>query len=311
MSKVSCRKAFTSALLEEGRKNPGIWAVATDSRGSVTLDAFTKELPDQFIECGIAEQNAVGLASGLARTGKNVFVTGPACFLAARAYEQVKVDAAYNRSNVKIVGVSAGVSYGPLGCTHTTMHDFASMRALPGISVIAPSDDVQTAWLTRELAGREGPCYVRMGRGDVEGIYGEGERFEFGRAKLVCPGDDVTIIACGECVAPAKHAAERLRTEGIEARVLDMFTIKPLDREAVIAAARETGGIVTVEEHSTKGGLGEAVAHVVIEEAPVPMRLLGLPEEVEIGKSSELFEYYGLTAENIAAEAKKLWERKK
>lgn len=309
MSKVSCRKAFTSALLEEGRVNPDIWAVATDSRGSVTLDAFTRELPEQFVECGIAEQNAVGLASGLARTGKNVFVTGPACFLAARAYEQVKVDAAYNRSNVKIIGVSAGVSYGPLGCTHTTMHDFASMRALPAIWVIAPSDDVQTAWLTHELAKREGPYYVRMGRGDVESVYAPGETFELGKAKVVHPGRDVTIVACGELVAPAARAAELLQGEGIQARVLDMFTVKPIDREAVIAAAKETRGIVTVEEHSTKGGLGEAVAHVVIEEAPVPMRLLGLPEEVEIGKSSELFEYYGLTAENIAAEAKKLYQR--
>lgn len=309
MAKVSCRRAFTSTLLKEARADPSIWAVATDSRGSVTLSSFAEELPCQFVECGIAEQDAVGLAAGLARTGKNVFVTGPACFLAARAYEQVKVDVGYNKSNVKIVGVSAGVSYGPLGCTHTTMHDYASMRALPSLQILAPSDAVQTAYLTGLLAKAQGPCYMRMGRGDVEAVYPEGETFEIGRAKTVCEGKDVTLIACGEMVAPAKAAAALLGEKGVSARVLDMFTVKPLDEAAVRAACRETGGIITVEEHSTLGGLGEAVAHIAAEEAQAPVRILGLPEEVVIGKSSELFEYYGLTAENIAAQAKKLLGR--
>ncbi|MCI8401519.1 MAG: transketolase family protein [Lachnospiraceae bacterium] len=306
MTKVSSRKAFTARLLECGRQDKSIWAIATDSRGSVTLNGFCDELTDQFIECGIAEQDAVGIAAGLAKTGKNVFVTGPACFLAARSYEQIKVDVAYNKTNVKIIGVSAGVSYGPLGCTHTTMHDFAGMRALPNITVVAPSDDVQTRWLTGELAKVQGPFYVRMGRGDVEGVYEAGESFSLGRAKTVREGTDVTIIACGEMVAPSVHAAELLKAWGIGARVLDMFTIKPLDEEAVRRACLETGGIVTVEEHSTLGGLGEAVSHVAAELAKAPVKTLGLPEEVIIGKNSELFAYYGLTAENIAAGAKAL-----
>ena len=306
MAMVSCRKAFTSTLLEMAKKDSSIWAIATDSRGSVTLSDFTKELPDQFVECGIAEQNAVGLAAGLSKTGKNVFVTGPACFLAARAYEQVKVDVGYNKTNVKIVGVSAGVSYGPLGCTHTTMHDYASMRALPGLTIAAPSDAVQTRWLTKLMAETPGPFYVRMGRGDVESVYDEGETFELGKAKTVCDGTDVTIIACGETVIHAKRAAELLSEQGVSARVLDMFTIKPLDAEAVKAACMETRGIVTVEEHSTLGGLGEAVAHVAAELARVPVKMIGLPEEVIIGKSSELFEYYGISADNIAATAKNL-----
>ena len=306
MAMVSCRKAFTSTLLEMAKKDSSIWAIATDSRGSVTLSDFTKELPDQFVECGIAEQNAVGLAAGLSKTGKNVFVTGPACFLAARAYEQVKVDVGYNKTNVKIVGVSAGVSYGPLGCTHTTMHDYASMRALPGLTIAAPSDAVQTRWLTKLMATTPGPFYVRMGRGDVESVYDEGETFELGKAKTVCDGTDVTIIACGETVIHAKRAAELLSEQGVSARVLDMFTIKPLDAEAVKAACMETRGIVTVEEHSTLGGLGEAVAHVAAELAHVPVKMIGLPEEVIIGKSSELFEYYGISADNIAATAKNL-----
>ena len=307
MAKVSCRKAFTKVLLERAREDKSIWAIATDSRGSVTIGAFADELPDQFIECGIAEQDAVGIAAGIAKTGKNVFVTGPACFLAARSYEQVKVDVAYNRTNVKIIGVSAGVSYGPLGCTHTTMHDFASMRALPNITIVAPSDDVQTAWLTDELVATQGPFYVRMGRGDVESVYSPDEKFELGRAKTVCEGTDVTIIACGETVAHAKHAAALLASEGISVRVLDMFTIKPLDSDAVKRACIETRGIVTIEEHATLGGLGEAVAHAMIDgDVLRPMRMLGLPEEVVIGRSQELFGYYGLTAENIAENAKKI-----
>lgn len=303
MAKGSCRKSFTLALLECGKADSDIFLIATDSRGSVTADSFFNELSDQAIECGIAEQNAVGIASGLAKTGKNVFVTGPACFLAARAYEQIKVDVAYNKTNVKIVGVSAGVSYGPLGCTHTTMHDYASMRALPNITILAPSDDVQTKYITNILAKVSGPYYMRMGRGDVERVYDPGESFEIGKAKTVCDGDDITIIACGEMVYHAKKAAEKLLETGISARVLDMFTIRPIDTNAVIKACSETKAIITVEEHSTNGGLGEAVAHVAAENNPVPIKMMGLPEEVVIGKNHELFEYYGLTAEGIAKTA--------
>ncbi len=305
-NKVSCRKAFTAELLAQAEKNDALYAIATDSRGSVTIGEFANRYPERFIECGIAEQDAVGIAAGLAKTGNNVFVTGPACFLAARAFEQIKVDVAYNKTNVKIIGVSAGVSYGPLVCTHTTMHDFASMRALPSIQVFAPSDDVQTRWLTKTLTKMQGPCYVRMGRGDVESVYEAGETFELGKAKTVCEGSNVTIIACGEMVAPAKAAAERLKAQGISARVLDMFTIKPIDEQAVLQAAAETGHIVTVEEHSTFGGLGEAVAHVVCTQANAKIKMLGLPEEVVIGKSGELFEYYGLTAEGICGAAVQL-----
>lgn len=309
MKKVSCRKAFAAQLLEEAHNNERIWSIATDSRGSALTTNFADELPERFVECGIAEQNAVGIAAGLAKTGKNVFVVGPASFLAARSYEQVKVDVAYNKTNVKIVGVSAGVSYGPLGCTHTTMHDFASMRALPNIGILTPADDVQARWIAKQLAGIDGPYYVRMGRGDVEGVYDEGESFELGKAKCISDGSDVTIIACGECVAPAIHAAEKLKESGISARVIDMFTIKPLDEEAVRKAISETKGIVTVEEHSVCGGLGEAVAHIAAETGKVPVKMIGLPEEVIIGKSSELFEYYGITPDNIAKTAMELCKR--
>lgn len=309
MAMVSCRKAFTAKLLQNAKKNADIFAVATDSRGSVTLGEFGKQLPDRLIEFGIAEQNAVAAAAGLAKTGKKVFVTGPACFLAARSYEQVKVDVAYNRTDVRIIGVSAGVSYGPLGCTHTTMHDFASMRALPNLTILAPCDAVQTEYLTDLLCQFTGPVYMRMGRGDVLSVYEAGEKFEIGKIKTVCEGTDATIIACGEMVAPAKKAAELLQAEGISVRVLDCFTIQPMDTETVKKALRETRAVVTVEEHSTRGGLGEAVSHIAAElRGSAPMRLLGLPEEVVIGKSQELFAYYGLTPEGISAAIKERLE---
>lgn len=300
MAMVSVRKAFASRLLENALRNENIFAVTTDSRGSAVMGAFGKQLPERLIEFGIAEQNAVAAAAGISKTGKNIFVTGPASFLSARAYEQVKIDVAYNKANVKIIGVSAGVSYGPLGCTHTTMHDFAGMRTLPNIAVLAPSDAVQASWLADKLCSEQGPYYVRMGRGDVESVYETGEDFEIGCAKLVSEGNDITLIACGEMVAAARGAGEILKQQGISARVLDCFTIKPLDSDSILKAAQETKGIITIEEHSTNGGLGEAVAHVVAQIGGVPVKILGLPEEVIIGKSSELFEYYGLTAEAIA-----------
>jgi len=307
MAKVSCRKAFTSELQKLAQEDPNILSVCTDSRGSVTMGGFAAALPDQFLEFGIAEQNAVAAAAGAALCGKNVFVSGPACFLAARSFEQVKVDVAYNQTNVKIVGVSSGVSYGPLGGTHTSLHDFASMRALPNIMVLTPADAVECRMLTRALAARTGPAYLRMGRGDVEEIYEENETFEFGKAKTVCAGNDVSLIACGEAVWPALNAAGLLRQRGIEARVIDLYCLKPADEETVIRAARETGHIVTVEEHSIFGGLGELVAHITAEHCPVRMRMIGFPDsEVKVGEPADLFRYYGLTAENIAAEAENL-----
>lgn len=307
MAKVSCRKAFSETLLKIAKENKDIYTLATDSRGSVTTTKFFNELPAQSVELGIAEQNAVAMGAGLALTGKNVFVTSPACFLAARAYEQVKVDVAYNNTNVKLIGVSAGVSYGPLGCTHTSLHDYASMRSLPNIHVYAPSDGVQTAWLIQQMTEWDGPAYIRMGRGDVEEVYPEGTVFAPDKAKTVRDGSDVTIVACGEMVYYAVEAAKLLEEKGISARVIDMFCLKPLDAEVIIKAAKETKAIVTVEEHSINGGLGELVSHVVVENAPCKMAILGFPdEEYIVGKSGELFKHYGLTPENIAANAQRL-----
>ena len=307
MPKVSCRKAFTSTIEAMAEIDETIYMVYTDSRGSVTATDFALKFPDRFVEAGIAEQNAVSIAAGLSTTNKNVFVAGPACFLTARAYEQIKVDVAYNQSNVKIVGVSAGLSYGPLGVTHTTLHDFAGMRALPNLQVFVPCDAVQTAFITKYLAEHTGAAYMRTGRGDVEEIYNAGESFDVHKAKTVREGNDISIIACGEMIYPSLKAAELLANEGISARVIDMFCLKPIDVEAICKAAQETKAIVTVEEHSIYGGLGEMVCGVTSKHCPVPVKIMGISDEdCKIGTSVQLFEYYGFTPEGISTEIRKL-----
>ena len=297
----ACRKAFTETLLEIAKTDENIWALATDSRGSVTLTDFAKELPGQFVECGIAEQDAVGIAAGLTLEGKTAFVCGPASFYATRSAEQVKVDVAYSHRDVKVIGVSGGVSYGALGGTHHAVQDIAFMRAVPNLQVFIPADAAQAAAMTKALACSGEPAYVRMGRGDVEDVYTGECPFEIGKANILKNGGRAASIACGEMVYPSLKAAEILADEGIDVTVIDMHTIKPLDESAIIEAAK-TGLIVTVEEHSVKGGLGGAVAEVVCEKCPVKMKILGLPDEtLYSGTNKEVFEHYGLTAEGIAA----------
>lgn len=302
----AARKAFTETLLELAKQDHRIFALATDSRGSVTLNDFVRALPDQFVECGIAEQNAVGIAAGLACTGLIPFVCGPASFYSTRSAEQVKVDVAYSHTNVKIIGVSGGVSYGALGGTHHAVQDVAFMRAVPGLQVLIPADANQAAAMTRALAQSAEPAYVRMGRGAVEDIYPENPPFEIGKANILREGGDAAVIACGEMVYPALKAAELLAEKGVNVRVIDMHTIKPLDEAAILRAA-ETGAIVTVEEHSVRGGLGAAVAEFICQHKPVKMKLLGLPDEyLYSGSNHEVFAHYGLTAEGVAANVEAL-----
>jgi transketolase len=308
---IPCRKAFTKTLLELAKSDRDIVALATDSRGSVTLGDYAKALPAQFIEVGIAEQDAVGIGAGLALSGKKPFVCGPACFLAARSLEQVKLDAAYSAANVKIIGVSGGVSYGALGASHHSLQDIAVMRAIPGITVIFPCDARQTEKMTRALASFDGPVYVRMGRGAVPDVYENDDfSFEIGRANLLNEGRDITLIGTGETVYHALAAARKLEKSGICARVLDMHTLKPFDTEAVVKAAKETGAIITVEEHSINGGLGAAVAQATAENFPVKMKIIGIPDEnVVTGSSGEVFARYGFSAEGIAGAALNLIQK--
>ena len=301
---IPCRQSFTDTMLELARKDKNIIAVTTDARGSVTLGDFAKELPRQFVECGIAEQDAVGIAAGLAHSGKKVFVCGPACFYVARSLEQVKVDLAYSKNNVKILGVSGGVAYGALGATHHSLHDIAVMRTFPNMNVVLPCDVRQTRKLVKLLADYPAPVYVRVGRNAVPDVY-QDDHFEFrmGKATTLLEGTDLTLIATGETVYHAYQAGLALREHGIQARVLDMASIKPVDDEAIRKAAAETGRIITVEEHSQFGGLG-AIVTETISEAPVPVKIIGIPDENVIhGKPLEIFRHYGLDKEGIVEAA--------
>lgn len=300
----ACRKSFTETLLELAKKDDQIVAVTTDARGSVTLGDFAKELPKQFVECGIAEQNAVGISAGLAHSGKKTFVCGPACFYVARSLEQVKVDVAYSQNPVKILGVSGGVAYGALGATHHSLHDIAVLRCFPGMNICLPCDARQTEKLVKFLVDFAEPCYVRVGRAAVPDIY-EDDNFEFeiGKAVTLLGGNDLTIIGAGETVYHALEAGKQLAAKGIKARVLDMSWIKPCDEEAVKKAAAETGRIITVEEHSKFGGLGAMVCEI-LSENPVPVRIIGIPDEnVVHGTNKEIFHYYGMDAEGIVKAA--------
>lgn len=257
---------------------------------------------------GIAEQNLVSVSAGLAKCGKKTFAASPACFLSTRSYEQAKVDVAYSNTNVKLIGISGGVSYGALGMSHHSAQDIAAMSAIPNMRVYLPSDRHQTRKLIENLLEDEKPAYIRVGRNPVEDIYEEGQvAFEMDKATVLCQGGDVAIIACGEMVYPAKKAAEQLMEQGISATVLDMYCLKPLDEEGVLKAARHAKLVITVEEHAPFGGLGSMVAQVIGEKCPKKVCNMSLPDAPVItGNSREVFDYYGLNAEGIAKKVMEL-----
>jgi len=300
-----CRDAFADTLVELALADKRVVAVVNDSLGSTKVGKLDKVLPGQVINVGIAEQNMVGIGAGLANGGRIPFVSGAAPFLTARALEQIKVDAAYTGANVKLVGVSSGVAYGELGPTHHSIEDIAWTRAIDRLVVVVPADPVETAAAIRAAYEHQGPIFIRTSRIGVPIIHDDYE-FQIGRAGRLREGDDVTLIANGVMVRRALEAAEALAGEGVEARVLNMATVAPLDREAVIAAARETGGIVTVEEAYVHGGLGGAVAEVVVQEAPVPMRILGFEGFCPTGSPAFLFEQAGLTPDGIVTAAREI-----
>lgn len=311
MNTIPNRQAMCDTLLALAKDDRDIMVLASDSRGSAAMAPFAKAYPEQFVEVGIAEQNIVGISAGLAHSGKKPFVTSPACFLSMRSIEQIKVDVAYSATNVKLVGISGGVSYGALGMSHHSVQDLAVARAIPGLAVMMPADRHETKRMTEALVKHVGGVYVRIGRNPVEDVY-ESDSYEFviGKAVTMREGSQLTIIASGETVRVAIDAHEALKEAGVSCRVLNMHTIKPLDEEAIIRAASETGRIITIEEHSVLGGLGAAVAEVVVQNKPVPMRILGIPDEPAIaGKTAEVFRHYGMTAENVKKVALELLGR--
>ena len=301
MSKA-IKKVIAEFLGEEAKTNKDIVVLCSDSRGSAALGPYAEEHPEQFVEVGIAEQNLVGISAGLAAGGKRPFAVSPASFLSTRSMEQAKVDVAYSHMNVKLLGISGGVSYGALGMTHHSATDIATMGSIPGLRVYFPSDQYLAVALMKELVKDQDPAYIRIGRNAVEDVYEEGSlKFEMDKAVTVQDGTDLTIIACGETVYHAKKAAEILAAEGKSVRVLDMYCLKPLDKEAVRKAAQETRAILTVEEHSPYGGLGAMVAQLVAEENPVKVHSLTLPDApIVTGETKDIFHHYGLDAEGIA-----------
>jgi transketolase len=300
-NKIANRQVISEVLLDLAKANKDILVLTSDSRGSASLVNFGKDLPDQIVEVGIAEQNLVGVASGLAASGKKPFVASPACFLSMRSIEQIKVDVAYSNTNVKLIGISGGVSYGALGMSHHSLQDLAVTRAIPGLDVMMPADRHETKKMIEALVEYDRPVYLRIGRNPVEDSYvSEDYDFQIGKAVTMKDGTDITIVATGETVRIALDSAEALQMEGIDCRVINMHTIKPLDKEAILEAAEETGKIITIEEHSIYGGLGSAIAEVVSQSHPVPVKILGLPDEPAIaGKTAEVFEYYGLSVDNV------------
>ena len=302
------RQAICNTLLARAAQDKDIVVLCSDSRGSASLSRFADTFPDQFVEVGIAEQDLVSIAAGLARCGKKAFAASPACFLSTRSYEQAKVDCAYSNTNVTLIGISGGVSYGALGMSHHSAQDIAAMSALPNMRVYLPSDRFQTAKLVEALLQDEKPAYLRVGRNAVEDVYTEDAcPFAMDKATWLREGEDVAIIACGEMVRPALEAAEALAAEGITATVLDMYCVKPLDKEAVLRAAQKAKAVLTVEEHAPYGGLGSMVAQVVAENCPRKVKNLTLPDAPVItGTSKEVFAYYGLDAAGIAAAAREL-----
>lgn len=308
MNKIPNRQAICNVLMEKAKTDKDIVVLCSDSRGSASLAPFFKEFPEQSVEVGIAEQDLVSIAAGLAACGKKPFAASPACFLSTRSYEQCKVDCAYSNTNVKLIGISGGISYGALGMSHHSAQDIAAMAAIPNMRVYLPSDRHQTKCLVEALLEDDKCAYIRVGRNPVEDIYEEENcPFEMNKATWLRKGSDVAIIACGEMVRPAGEAAKLLEAKGISATVLDMYCVKPLDTEAVIRAAQNARLVVTVEEHAPFGGLGSMVAQVVGENCPRKVKNLALPDAPVItGTSPEVFRYYGLDAEGIAKTVEEL-----
>lgn len=306
-----CRDAFVAVLERLGAENPKVVAVCNDSVGSSKLGGFKARWPERLVNVGIAEQNMVGVGAGLANGGLLPFVCAASCFLTGRALEQIKADIAYSNANVKLVGISSGMAYGELGPTHHSIEDFAWTRVLPNLPVIAPCDSVETAAAVAWAASYDGPVFLRLSRVGVPDLLPAGHEFVPGKANLLRDGDDVTLIANGTLTHRALKAADLLAGDGIEARVLNMATVRPIDAKAIMAAVRDTGAILTAEEHSVYGGLGSAIAEVVVAEAPAPMKILGVPGIfAPTGSAEFLLDEFGMSPAAMAEAAKDLIARK-
>jgi len=312
IKKLPNRDGYGHGLIELGKSNPDVLVLDADLAKSTRSDWFQKEFPDRFFDLGIAEQDMLGTAAGLALAGKIPFVTTYGVFVAGRAWDQIRTTICYAGINVKIAGAHGGVSVGPDGATHQALEDIALMRVLPGMTVVVPCDAIEAKKATISVAEINGPCYLRFAREATPVFTKEEDFFQIGKANVLNDGSDVTIIACGPIVYESLLAAEQLQKEGISTRVINMHTIKPLDEEVILKAALETGAIVTAEEHQIFGGLGGAVAEVLAKNNPTPMEMIGVKDTFgESGTPEELAEKYELTSNDIVKAVKNVLSRKK
>lgn len=307
MSMIATRDAYGEALAKLGEENSTVVVLDADLSGSTKTSLFAKKFPERFFNMGIAEANMIGTAAGLAAAGKIPFASTFAIFAAGRAWEQVRQSVAYPKANVKIVATHSGVTVGEDGGSHQSVEDIAIMRAVPNMTVIVPADGVETALAIQAAADFHGPVYVRLGRNKVQTIFDDSYRFAIGKGVQLREGADLTFIGTGLMTAQALLAAEILRAGGVSARVIHIATVKPLDEELILAAARETGAIVTAEEHSIVGGLGGAVAELLSEKCPVKLKRVGIRDRFGLsGKGDELLKYFGLLPENLVDAAKEV-----
>lgn len=305
------REAYGNALAAVGAKNKNIVVLDADLSKSTKTNVFKEQFPDRFFNVGIAEQNLISVGAGLAAAGKIPFVSSFAMFATGRAFEQIRNAVCYPKLNVKVCATHAGITVGEDGATHQSLEDIACMRVLPNMTVVVPADEAETTSVIEWAANYQGPVYIRLGRAGVDDTTPAGYQFVPGKSQTLVEGADLTIIACGALVGPAVEGAKELAQAGISARVINMASIKPIDKDAIVKAAQETGAILTAEEHNVLGGLGSAVAEVVVQEAPVPMAFVGVQDSFgESGTPKELMAKYGLTAKDIVAAAKKLVARK-
>lgn len=305
--KMATRQAYGQVLVEIGAKNNDLVVMDADLSKSTMTAEFAKAYPSRFFNMGIAETNMYAAAAGIAHTGKTVCASTFAMFAAGRAFEIIRNSIGYTKANVKICATHAGITVGEDGATHQTFEDLALMRTIPGMTVVNPSDGVSAKELIRQCVDMNGPCYIRLGRAAVPNFYAEDDEIVLGQGNMLRGGRDVTVIATGIMVAAAMEAAEEMAREGIDVRVIDIHTIKPLDEEIIIRAAEQTGKIVTAEEHSVIGGLGSAVAEVLVKNCPVPVRMVGQNDTFgESGKPDQLREKYGMTSKDIVDAIKEL-----
>lgn len=304
MSKSSMREAFGRALVDIGDEREDLIVVDADLATSTKTQYFKEAFPSRFVDVGIAEQNLIGVSAGLASTDKAVFASSFAVFETGRAYEIIRNTVCIGRLNVKLCASHAGLMTGPDGATHQSLEDIATMRVLPNMKVLVPADAKEAASMVEFMAGDKGPSYMRMVRDDTEDINDHDYVYEFGKGQVLRDGKDISILACGPMVKKALDAASQLESADIDARVVNMSTIKPLDIETILACARETRGIITVEDHSIYGGLGSAVAEVVVDHCPVKMKIIGVNDSFGMsGNSQDLYRHFGLTSERIVNEA--------